>query len=60
MFRKGPIANIDEGEVAEDAIPENKIHGPCKISDKKPSKLPGRQKSRRKWNREYFQVKKFK
>lgn len=50
MFRKEPIANIDEGEAAEDAIPRNKVHGPNTISDKEPSKLPNRQKSSRTWN----------
>ena len=50
VFRKEPIANIEEGEAAKDAIPENKVHCTNKISDKEPSKLPDRQKSRRTWN----------
>lgn len=50
VFRKEPIANIDEGEAAEDAIRGNKVHGPNTIPDKEPSKLPDRQKSSRTWN----------
>lgn len=48
-----PIANIDEEEVAEGAIPENNVHGLCKISDEEPSKPADRQKSRRTWNTKY-------
>ena len=48
-----PIANINEGEEAEGAIPENKVHGLCKIPDEEPSKLADRQKSRRTSNTKY-------
>ena len=50
MFRKEPIGNIAEEEAVEDAILENKVHGPNSIFDEEPSKLPDRQKSRRTWN----------
>jgi len=47
VFLKEPIAKIDEEEVAEDAIPENKVRDSNVIFDDEPSKLPDRQKSRR-------------
>ena len=50
VFRKEPIANTDEREAVEEAILENKVHGPDNIFDEEPSKLPDRQKSPRTWN----------
>jgi len=50
VFRKEPIAKIDEGEETEDAIPENKVHGSNVIFDEEPSKLPDKLKSRKTWN----------
>ena len=40
VFSKEPIAKTDGREAVEDAIPENKIHGPNVIFDEEPSKLP--------------------
>ena len=50
MFSKEPIATTDGRETVEDAIPQNKVHGPNVICNEEPSKLPDRQKYSRTWN----------